>query len=60
MKRIELKLICVEEYLARICQDICDEAAANVCAPVNNALGYALSNDTDSDDGWLEISNSNL
>ena len=50
LKRIELKRICVEEYLARIGQDVSDEVAANVRAPVNNALGDALSNDSDSDD----------
>ena len=59
LKRIELKRIRVEEYLARICQDISDEVAANVCAPVNNALGDALSNYSDSDDGWLDRYDSN-
>ena len=54
LKRIELKCIRVEEYLARICQDIRDEVAANLCAPVNNALGDALSNYSDSDDGYLD------
>ena len=53
-KRIELKHICVEEYLARICQDVKDEVAANVRAPVNNALGDDLSNDSESDDVWLD------
>ena len=53
LKRIELKRIRVEEYLARICQDISDEVATNVRAPVNNALGDALSNDSESDDGWI-------
>ena len=53
LKRIELKRIRVEEYLSRIRQDISDEVAANVRAPVNNALGDALSDDSDSDDGWL-------
>ena len=51
LKCIELKRIRVEEYLARIRQDICDEVAANVRGPVNNALGDALSDDSDSDDG---------
>ena len=54
LKRIELKHIRVEEYLARIRQDVSDEVDANVRAPVNNALGDALSNDSDSDDGWLD------
>ena len=54
LKRIELKRIRVKEYLDIICQDVSDEVAANVCAPVNNALGDALSNDSDSDDGWLD------
>ena len=58
LKRIELKRICVEEYLARICQDVSDEVAANVRAPSNNSLGDALSNDSDSDDGWFDRSDS--
>ena len=54
LKRIELKHISVEEYLARVCQDIRDEVAANFCAPVNNALGDAMSDDSDSDDFLLD------
>ena len=53
LKRIELKRIRVKEYLARIRQDVSDKVSANVCAPVNNALGHALSDDSDSNDGWL-------
>ena len=34
LKRIELKRICVKEYLARICQDVSDKVAANVHAPL--------------------------
>ena len=49
LKRIELKRIRVEEYLARICQDVNDEVATNVRAPVNNAFGDDLSSDYDSD-----------
>ena len=51
LKHTELKRIRVEEYLARICQEFGDEVAANVRAPVDNALGDALSDDSDSDDG---------
>ena len=54
LKRIELKHIRLEEYLARIHQDVRDKVAANARFPVNNALGDALSNDSDSDDGWLD------
>ena len=54
LKSIELKHICVKESLARFCQYIRDKVAANVLDPVNNALGDALSNDSDSDDGWLD------
>ena len=54
LKCIELKRIPVEEYLAIISQDIRNEVAANFRAPVNNALGDALSDDPDSDDGWLD------
>ena len=53
LKRIELKRIRFEELLARIRQDVRDDVSANVCSPVNNALGDALSNDSDSDEGWL-------
>ena len=60
LKRIELKRIRVEEYLARIRQDVSDEVAANVRVPVNNALGDALSNDSDSDDGWIDTYDSDL
>ena len=58
MKRIESRRIRVEELLARICQDICDKVRANVRFPVRNELGDALSDDSDSDDGWLERSDS--
>ena len=58
LKRIESRQINVEEYLARISQDICDKVAANFFAPINNALGDALSDDSDSDDGWLVRYNS--
>ena len=54
LKRIELKHIRFKELLARIRQDVRDDVAANVRAPVNNALGDALSNDSDSNDGWLD------
>ena len=51
LKWIELKRIRFEEFLARIRQNVRDDVAANVRAPVNNALGDALSNDSNSDDG---------
>ena len=54
LKRIELKRIRFEAYLARIRQDVRDDVAAYIHAPVNNALGDAFSDDSDSDDGWLE------
>ena len=49
-----------KELLARICQDIRDNVAANDCSPDNSALGDALSNDSDPDDGWLDRYNSNV
>ena len=55
LKRIELKRIRLDEYLARIRQDVRGDVAANARVPVNNALGDALSNDSDSYDGWLDI-----
>ena len=58
LKRIELRRIRVEELLAIICQNIRDKVRSNVRVPVNNAFGDALSNDSDSDDGWLDRSNS--
>ena len=59
LKRIELKRISFEELLARIRQYIRDDISANVCSPVNHALGDASSNDYDSNDGWLDTYNSN-
>ena len=53
LKRIEVKRIRLEDCLARIRQDVLDNVASNACVPVNNVLGDALSNDSDSDDGWL-------
>ena len=41
-------------------QYVCGDVAANVRAPVNNAVGGALSNDSDSNEGWLDRYNSNL
>ena len=58
LKRIELKRIRVEEYLAIICQDVRDEVAANLCVPANDALVDSLSNDSYSNDGWLDRSDS--
>ena len=60
MQRIELKRIRPEEYLARIIQDVRDDVDANLRVSVNNALGDALSNDFDLDDGWLDRNNSDL
>ena len=54
LKCIELKRICVEEYIARIRQDVRDDVATNIRVPVNNALGDAPSNDSDYDDGWID------
>ena len=54
LKRIELKCFRFEELFAIIWQDVCDNVDANVCSPVNNAFGDALSNDSNSDDGWLD------
>ena len=58
LKCIELKCIRVEEYLARIRQDVRGDVAANLRVPVNNALDDALSNDSDSNDSWLDRSDS--
>ena len=59
LKRVEWRLICVKELLTIILQDMCDKVRANVCVAVCNDLGAALSDDSDSDDGWLERSDSN-
>ena len=53
LKRIESRQIHIEEYLAIICQEIRDKVAANVRTAVNNDFGYALSDDSNSDDGWI-------
>ena len=43
LKRVESKCIALENYLARIRQDIRDDIAANyACSPVNYALGIPL------------------
>ena len=54
-----MKRIRFEELLARIRQDVRDDVSANVCSPVNNALGDELSNYFDSGDGWLGRYDSN-
>ena len=59
LKRIELKHIRFKELLARIRQDVRDEVVENVCSPANYALGDALSNDFDSNEGWLDTHDSN-
>ena len=60
LKRIELKHSCDKEHLARIRQEIRDKVASNVCASVNHALGDALSNNSDYDEGWLDRYDSDL
>ena len=63
LKMVERKCIVLEHNLARILQDIRDDAAFEyACSPVNNALGDAtspLSNYSDSNDGWIDTSGSN-
>ena len=55
LKRVERKRIALENHLARICQDIRDDVAANyACSLANHALDDATfpsSNDSDSGDG---------
>ena len=58
LKRIESRRIRVEELLDRIRQDIRDKVRANICVPVRNELGDALSGYSNSGDGWLERSDS--
>ena len=52
--RIELKHIRFKELLARIQDDVCDNVLNNACSPANRALGDALSNEYDSNDGWID------
>ena len=63
LKRVERKRIALENHLYRIRQDIRDDVAFDYdCSPVNHALGDAtspLSNDYDSNEGWLDTSGSN-
>ena len=58
LKRIESRRIRVEELLARICQDIRDKVRSNVLVSVCNELGAALSDYSDSNDGWIKRSDS--
>ena len=63
LKIFESKCIALENHLARIRQDIRNDVAANYsCSPVNRALGDATppsSNDSDSNDVWIDTSGSN-
>ena len=58
LKCIESRGIRVEELLAIIFNKFVTRFVPNVRFPVNTALGDALSDDSDSDDGWLKRSNS--
>ena len=62
LKRVERKRIALENHLARIRQDICDDVDFEyACSPVNHFLGDATppsSNDSDSGDGWLDTDGS--
>ena len=62
LKWVERTSICIENHLARMRQDICDDVAADYsCSPDNHALGDATSlssNDSDSGDGWLDTEDS--
>ena len=55
LKRAEKLKIALENYFARIFQDICDDVASNyACSPLNHDICDAtspLSNDSDSCDG---------
>ena len=65
---VERKIVAFERQLARVCQDMSDDVAANYVFPsLNNALGMAspanspissLSNDTDSCDDWVHFGGS--
>ena len=54
LKWVERKLIRLENHLARIRQDICDDVLNNACSPANHTLGDASPNDSDSNGGWLD------
>ena len=54
LKRVELKLIRFEELITRILVDVRYDVLNNSCSPANHALGDASSNDSDSNDGWLD------
>ena len=63
LKRVERKHIALENHLSRIRQDIRYDVADNYAwSLVNHALGYATSpssNDSDSNDGWIDTIGSN-
>ena len=58
LKRVELKRIRCEESLARIRKYFLDDVLNNACSPDNHAWGDASSNDSDSNEGWLNTYNS--
>ena len=53
LKRVELKHIRFKELLARIRGDVRDDVVNNACSTANHALGDALSNDSNYDNGWI-------
>ena len=59
LKRIDLKHIRFEELLARIKGDVHEDVLHNACYPANHALGDALSIDSESNEGWIDIYDSN-
>ena len=63
LKWVERKRIPLENHLVRIRQDIRDDVADNdTCSLVNHAMGDATSpssNDSDSNDVWIDTSGSN-
>ena len=70
LKWVKFKRVALECHLARVCQDMRDDVAANYTfRPLNNALGdvsppniprSSLSNDSDSGEYWVHISGSIL
>ena len=57
LNQVELKHIRSEELIDRIRDNVRDDILNNACSPANHALGDASSNDSESNDGWLDTYN---
>ena len=55
MIRLAIQSLASQTGASWIWKDVRDDVTANVRAPINTSLGDAFSNDSDSNDGWINI-----